>query len=91
MARGMLDFQFQQTGPCELTISKTMSDAITLLCLVHGESYQHAFPVDITKNKLVRHMKEQIHKKLHPQFELFPFNDLTLWRVSIPAEDDALL
>ena len=68
-----------------------MSDTITLLCLVHGESSQHVFPIDITKNKLVVHLKQQIHKELHPRFERVPYTKLRLWRVSIPADDDALL
>ena len=39
--------------PCELTISKSMSATITLLCLVHGESSQHTFSIDITKISLL--------------------------------------
>lgn len=45
----------------------TMSDTITLLCLVYGVSSQYAFPVDITKNKLVRHLEKQIHKECQSQ------------------------
>ena len=66
-----------------LWVDKTMSDTITLLCLVHGESSQHAFPIDITKNKLVGHLKQQIHKECHPQFEHVKAAKLTLWFVSM--------
>ena len=76
--------------PCELTISKSMSDPITLFCLVHGEPSQHAFPIDITKNKFVGHLKQHIHKQCHPRFEHVEAAKLTLWRVSIPVNDDAL-
>ena len=66
-----------------------MSDTITLLCLVHGESSEDVFPIDITKNKLVGHLKQQIHKECHPQFEHIEAVELTLWLVSIPINDDA--
>ena len=66
-----------------------MSDTITLLCLVHGESSQHVFPINITKNKLVEHLKQQIHKECHPRFERVEAAELTLWLVSIPTNDDA--
>ena len=72
-----------------LWVDKTMSDTITLLCLVHGESSQHVFPIDITKNKLVGHLMQQIHKECHPRFEHVKAAELTLWLVSIPTNDDA--
>ena len=68
-----------------------MSDTITLLCLVHGLSSESVFLVRITKNELVTDLKKQIHKELHPRFERVPYTELRLWRVSIPANDDALL
>ena len=61
------------------------------MSLVHGESSQHVFPIDITKNELVTDLKKQTHKELHPRFERVPYTELRLWRVSIPADDDALL
>ena len=49
-----------------------------------------AFPIDITKNKLVGHLKQHIHKERGLRFEHVEAVELTLWLISIPVNDDAL-
>lgn len=68
-----------------------MDDKITLLCLVYGESSYNTFPVELTKTKLIENLKDLIKIKNYSRFELFAACELTLWRVSIPAEDDSQL
>ena len=68
-----------------------MSDTITLICLLRGQSFDRAFPVGITKSELVGDLRELINTKTHPTLNLFAAHELTLWGVSILAEDDATL
>src|SRR5436305_7625711 len=64
---------------------------ITLSCLVVGENpYENAFPVDIDTNKVktISKFKDAIKEKLHPKFENVSPNDIKLWKVDIPLEEE---
>ena len=68
-----------------------MANTLTLLCLVHGETSDNAFPVDISKNATVGHLKDAIKVKKQHAFADIDADKLSLWRLSIPADDDAML
>lgn len=59
---------------------------LTLLCLVDGEAT--SFPVDIKPTKTVEHLKGAIKAKKAPRFDDIAVDELTLWNVSIPDNDD---
>src|SRR5947199_1915933 len=62
--------------------------SITLLCLVKGNTTANAFPVDINKDQLVGHLKEAIKAKKHKTFHGVEADELKLWKVSIPGDQD---
>jgi len=68
-----------------------MSNTVTLLCLVHGQLGDSAFPIDIEKNKLVGHLKDAIKEKKSNDFQGIDAEKLALWRVSIPDDNDQAL
>ncbi|RUS33947.1 hypothetical protein BC938DRAFT_483142, partial [Jimgerdemannia flammicorona] len=68
-----------------------MGDIITVMCLVHGDLPEHAFPIDIKRTKLVGHLKDKIKKKKSPHFKHIAANELTVWCVSIPIDDATAL
>ena len=68
-----------------------MRNTIILICLLHGQSSDRAFPVRITKSELVGDLRELIKTKTHPQLEPFGSHQLTLWGVCIPDQDNATL
>ncbi|RIB20317.1 hypothetical protein C2G38_1207012 [Gigaspora rosea] len=62
---------------------------ITLSCLVAGENpYDNAFAVEIDTMKLVSLFREAIKEKLHPKLENVSPNDIKLWKVDIPLEEE---
>ncbi|KAF9301974.1 hypothetical protein BGZ74_006041 [Mortierella antarctica] len=64
-----------------------MTDNIlTLFCLVDGEATSNAFPVEIESTKTVGHLKDLIKAKKTNNFHAVDANELTLWRVSVPAD-----
>ena len=68
-----------------------MEEVITLFCSVHGESRRDVFSVEIG-NKSVSELKKAI-KAERIEFANINASDLTLWKVSIPIDDntDAIL
>jgi Crinkler effector protein N-terminal domain len=68
-----------------------MATIVTLICLVNGDSSERTFAVDISNDKLVVHLKDEIKKKKSPKFDDIPADELTLWRVDIPDDDEAAI
>ncbi|KAK3836304.1 MAG: hypothetical protein J3R72DRAFT_477166 [Linnemannia gamsii] len=66
-----------------------MADSrINLFCLVDGGTLFNAFPVEIESSKTIGDLKDLIKTKKAPRFEDIAADELTLWRVSIPINDD---
>src|SRR5689334_5574202 len=65
-----------------------MTDTITLTCLVHGDAVEHAFAVDISNNKLVSHLKDEIKKKKENNFCNIDADKLILWKVNISYDEE---
>ncbi|CAG8645371.1 6190_t:CDS:1, partial [Paraglomus occultum] len=65
-----------------------MNDAITLMCLVFGETSDRAFSVDINKTATVGHLKDLIKLKKQNDFRDIDADKLTLFRVSISIDND---
>jgi Crinkler effector protein N-terminal domain len=61
---------------------------IALLCLVHGDSADHAFPVRIDKTLLIGDLKKEIKKEKAPEFDKFAADKLNLWKVDISYDDE---
>jgi hypothetical protein len=68
-----------------------MAETITFVCLVHGELSERAFSIKVSKTELVAELKELIKAKKQHAFAEVDADQLTLWRVSIPVDDDAAL
>ena len=64
----------------------TPSSFLKLLCYVKGEHYNHAFPVEIGKEKWVADLKDAIKEKKKPDFNHITADSLVLWKVSIPHD-----
>ena len=67
------------------------TDIVTIICLVDGEFSEHAFAVDIGKKKLISHLKGEIKNKMPSRFTGVDADQLTLWKINIPDDDDAAL
>ncbi|KAF9376201.1 hypothetical protein CPB97_010991 [Podila verticillata] len=61
---------------------------LSLFCLVDGEAASNAFPVNIMPSKTIGDLKDLIKTKKAPRFDDVAADELTLWRVSIPDDDD---
>ncbi|KAF9271241.1 hypothetical protein BGZ74_006306, partial [Mortierella antarctica] len=62
---------------------------LSLFCLVEGESTSIAFPVKTSSSDTVGDLKNLIvNGDQAPAFKDVASKDLTLWRVSIPINDD---
>jgi hypothetical protein len=61
-----------------------MATTVTLLCLVHGNSSEHAFPVRIDKTLLVGDLTKEIKKEKENDFHNIDADKLILWKVNIP-------
>ncbi|KAF9288732.1 hypothetical protein BGZ88_008069 [Linnemannia elongata] len=61
---------------------------LNLFCLVDGQSTFNAFPVEIESNKTIGDLKDLIKGQKTPRFDDVAANELTLWHVSIAADDD---
>ncbi|KAG0336155.1 hypothetical protein BG000_006872 [Podila horticola] len=59
--------------------------ALTLFCLVDGETTSNAFPVKVSLDDTVGDLKNLIKTKKTNEFSDVDANQLTLWRVSIPV------
>ncbi|KAG0272672.1 hypothetical protein BGZ95_011551 [Linnemannia exigua] len=64
------------------------NNPLTLFCLVDGEATSQAFSIDIDQTKTVDHLKDLIKTKKTNNFSDVDADQLTLWRVSIPDDDD---
>ena len=64
---------------------------ISLFCLVHGDSPQHAFPVEIQKSKTIGHLKQLIKEKNQNDFRDIDAKNFTLWKVDISIDDEESL
>jgi hypothetical protein len=61
---------------------------LTLFCLVDGEATSQAFSVDIEQTKAVDQLKKVIKTEKAPRFDDVAADELTLWKVEIPDDDD---
>jgi Crinkler effector protein N-terminal domain len=68
-----------------------MTDIITIMCLVHLDRPDHAFPVRIGKTSLVGDLKELIKLKKENYFRYVDADNLALWQVNIPGVDKLAL
>ena len=59
-----------------------------MLCYVKGEHYNHAFPVEIEKEKWVADLKKAIKVEKSPWFDHIPADSLVLWKVSVLHDSD---
>ncbi|KAG0249045.1 hypothetical protein DFQ27_000456, partial [Actinomortierella ambigua] len=66
----------------------TTPTTLTLLCIVDGASTSRAFPVNISPDDSMDDLKKLIKAKKAPRFDDVAADKLTLWRVSIPEDDD---
>src|SRR5436305_2263781 len=62
-----------------------MTDKITLYCLVHGESVENVFHIDIEKDLRICHIKKAIKEEKSNDFRDVDCNNLKLWKVNIPS------
>lgn len=67
------------------------TDSITIFCLVIGDepASQRAFPVDICRNDTVGHLKDAIKTKKQPLFDHVVADQLVLWKVNVPVNNNA--
>jgi hypothetical protein len=65
-----------------------MATIITLFCMVHGDPVQRAFEIDISNDKSVSCLKDEIKKKKENDFRDIDADKLTLWKVDIPDGDE---
>ncbi|KFH63329.1 hypothetical protein MVEG_10739 [Podila verticillata NRRL 6337] len=61
---------------------------LTLFCLIDGEAMFNAFSVKISSGDTVDDLKDLIKAKKTNDFSDLDADKLTLWRVSIPDDDD---
>ncbi|KAF9084950.1 hypothetical protein BGX29_002255, partial [Mortierella sp. GBA35] len=61
---------------------------LTLFCLVDGEAATNAFRVEIESTKTIGDLKKPIKVEKAPRFDDVAADDLSLWRVSIPDDDN---
>ena len=64
-----------------------MTDTITITCLIHHDKPDHAFAVDISKNKFVFHLKKLILDERHDILSNVVAVNLNLWKANIPSND----
>ena len=68
--------------------STRMSDKILLICWVYGD--MNPFSVEISRQKIVDQLKQAIVAKKPNRFHGIDAESLTLWKVEIPDDDDAV-
>ncbi|KAG0276645.1 hypothetical protein BGZ95_007258 [Linnemannia exigua] len=61
---------------------------LTLFCIVEGEALSRTFPVEIESSKAIGDLKKLIKTEKANDFQDVDADKLTLWRVSIPDDDD---
>ncbi|RHZ80074.1 hypothetical protein Glove_139g400 [Diversispora epigaea] len=67
-----------------------MSDNITLFCLVEGDSKEKFIIVVAEKNDYVNDLKKKIKEEKPNLFANIDANDIVLWKVNIPIEEDTM-
>ncbi|CAG8604926.1 2992_t:CDS:1, partial [Paraglomus brasilianum] len=67
-----------------LTYSLKNMSTFRLNCLVHGNTTERVFPVDIPSTKTIGDLKEMIKIK-QPKFDRFSADELDVWKVDIPC------
>ena len=60
-----------------------------LNCFVLGDKEDNVFTVEISKNKNVSILKDEVKKKKAPHLNHVAASDLELWEVSFPIDDHA--
>ncbi|KAG0262392.1 hypothetical protein BG011_010189 [Mortierella polycephala] len=65
-----------------------MANILNLFCLTSGELASNAFPVAISSDETVDVLKDLIKAEKTPKFDDIAANKLTLWRVTIPIDED---
>ncbi|GBC01773.1 hypothetical protein RclHR1_04320014 [Rhizophagus clarus] len=78
----LLSRKQQEKENLESLPSKRSRSNITLNCLVQGNLFKNAFPVDINKQQLIGHLKEVIKAKKTPDFDNISADKLILWKVN---------
>src|SRR2546427_657998 len=68
-----------------LTYSLKNMSTFRLNCLVHGDTTERVFPVDIPSTKTIGNLKEMIKIKGNPDFDQFRADRLDIWKVDIPS------
>ncbi|RHZ77089.1 hypothetical protein Glove_186g10 [Diversispora epigaea] len=71
-------------------MDSTMSDHTTLVCLVYGDLTKKAFKVNIEKNESVYYLKTKIKEKKSNLFANVDANEIVLWKVNVPLDDDTM-
>ncbi|KAF9119193.1 hypothetical protein BGX30_004020 [Mortierella sp. GBA39] len=61
---------------------------LTLFCLVDGKATSNAFSIEIEQTKTVDHLKDLIKAKKTIDFNDIDAEQLTLWKVAIPDDDE---
>ena len=64
---------------------------ITLFCLVHGESAANVFSIKIPQTDTVDDLKDLIKSKKQNKFRNIDADELILWKVNIPDDDEETL
>ncbi|KAF9574727.1 hypothetical protein EC968_005732 [Mortierella alpina] len=63
-------------------------DNLKLFCLVGGEPTSNAFSVKIRSTETADDLKKLIKTEKAPRFDDLAADELTLWHVSLPVQDD---
>jgi hypothetical protein len=73
-------------------LHNTMTDkTLTVYCVVDGNTTMNAFPVPISSAESVGDLKDRINTKKAPEFDDIAADKLSLWKVSIPDDDNVLI
>ncbi|RIA87993.1 hypothetical protein C1645_853321 [Glomus cerebriforme] len=62
--------------------------SITLFCLVKGNTSEKAFSVKINKDEPISELKKAIKAEKHKSFHGVEADELKLWKVNIPGDQD---
>ncbi|KAF9968233.1 hypothetical protein BGZ73_000206, partial [Actinomortierella ambigua] len=71
-------------------MSTATTTTLTLFCLVDGEATSNAFPVKVASDDSIGNLKDAIKAKKTPRFDDIAADELTLWCISIPVEDEKI-
>ncbi|KAF8938891.1 hypothetical protein BGZ47_008367, partial [Haplosporangium gracile] len=62
-------------------------DRLSLFCFVDGLPSSRAFAIEVSATRTISHLKDLIKTKQAPAFDDITVDQLTLWRVSIPDDN----